>query len=625
MLDFIRRKAQSIFVQLIVVIIAIVFIFWGVGTNLGDSPNVLATVNGKEISYRAFQQKYDQTVDRYRQQFGDQLPPDFFTGIGLREQVLNQLIQEELLRQGGKRVGLAVSNETIQRTIGEMDIFQTNGAFDLTAYQHILERNRLTPAMFETGIGNELLADRVIQAVGSFAAVSEREVQDWLDFYAQEIRLAHARFSGEAFQSQVKVTDEALEAWYAANKHKFTLPPQYALQYLFFDSADDLREAPIDQAQIQAHYQEHLDRYFRPEQRRARHILFRVTEEDSPEMETAQRVQAESVLARIQQGESFQELARMYSEDATRDTGGDLGFFSRGRMVQPFEEAAFTMDAGEVRGPVRSVFGYHIIRLEEIVPERTQPLEEVEQELRAELERQRGKGMTFKRASDAYEAIMRTGSLDRYHAEGGQPLHRTDYFSRDQPPEDSVVSDPSFLQAAFSLRKGELSSIVATETGYAIIFVEDIKASVVPELAEVRGQVEEEYARSRSGEIAQAAAQEALNMLQETGVWPDNIERQESSFIQRIGPPDNVPDPVRQAAFAHIGVDIFPEQVLAVGSDFYIYEILESRRGPETFKSEYRQDMEQQLVAAQKNMLLSDWIAQLRSQAKIRINTDMLR
>jgi peptidyl-prolyl cis-trans isomerase D len=625
MLEFIRRNAQSLFVQLIVVIIAIVFIFWGVGSNLGDNPNVLAVVNGKEIPYRAFQQKYDQTVEQYRQQFGDQLPSDFFTGIGLKEQILNQLVQEELLRQGGKQVGLAVSNETIQRAIGEMEIFRTDGAFDLMAYKQILERNRMTPAMFESGIGNELLADRVISAVGSFAAVSEREVQNWLEFYAQEIRLAHAMFSGEAFMPQVELTNEELETWYAANSQKYTLPPQYALQYLFFDSTDDLKQAPVDEALIRAYYEEHLDRYYRPEQRRARHILFRVTEENGTEIEEAQRTLAESVLTRIEQGESFQELARLYSEDATRNTGGDLGLISLGMMVQPFEQAVFTMDVGEVRGPVKTTFGYHVIQLDEIIPEKTQPLEEVELELRAELERQRGKGMTFKRASEAYEAIMRTGSLDRYHAEGGQPLHRTDYFSQDQPPEDSVVRDPSFLEAAFRLRKGELSSIVETETGYAIIFVHDVKASVVPDLATVRAQVEEEYVRSRSVEIAQAAAEEALDLLHETGLWPEEIVRQESAFIKRIGPSNDVPDSVRQAAFAHIGVEIFPEQVIPVGSDFYIYEILERRHGSEAFKSEHREDMQQQLVATQKNMLLSNWVTQLRSQAKIRINTDMLR
>lgn len=625
MLEFIRRNAQSLFVQLIVVIIAIVFIFWGVGSNLGDNPNVLAVVNGQEISYRAFQQKYDQTVEQYRQQFGNQLPADFFTEIGLKEQILNQLVQEELLRQGGKQIGLKVSNETIQRTIGEMEIFRNDGVFDLAAYKQILERNRMTPAMFESGIGNELLADRVIQAVGSLAAVSEREVQNWLEFYAQEIRLAHAMFSGETFRSQVEVTEEDLAAWYAANSHKYTLPPQYALQYLFFDSADDLREAPVDEALIQAYYQEHLDRYHKPEQRRARHILFRVTDEEGTETEKTQRTLAENVLARIEQGENFQELAKIYSEDATRDIGGDLGFISRGMMVEPFEQVVFTMDAGEIRGPVRTTFGYHIIQLEEIIPEMTQPLEEVELELRAELERQRGKGMTFKRASDAYEAIMRTGSLDRYHAEGEQILHQTDYFSRNQPPEDSVVRDPAFLQAAFSLRKGELSSIVETEAGYVIIFVDDIKASVVPELVAVREQVEEEYVKSRSVEIAEAAAQEALDLLRETGVWPDGIERQESAFIQRIGPSNDVPDPVRQAAFTHIGVDIFPGQVVPVDSDFYIYEILERRHGSETIKGEHRKNMQQQLVATQKNMLLSDWVTQLRSQAKIRINTDMLR
>jgi peptidyl-prolyl cis-trans isomerase D len=625
MLDIIRRNAQSLVIQLIVVIIAIVFIFWGVGTNLGDSPNVLAVVNGKEISYRAFQQRYDQTVEKYRQQFGDQIPPDFFVEIGLKEQVLDQLIQEELLRQGGKEIGLEVSKETIQRRIGEMEVFRSNGAFDLAAYKHVLERNRLTPTMFEAGIGNDLLADRVVHAVGSLAAVSEQEVHHWLEYFDQEIRLAYAVFASEAFTSLVEVTDEALETWYAANMHNYTLPPQYALQYLFFDSADDLREAPVDEAAIQAYYQEHLDRYYRPEQRRARHILFRITEEDGTETETAQRRLAESVLDRIEKGENFQDLARLYSEDATRDTGGDLGFFSRGRMVQSLDESVFAMTTGEIRGPIRSSLGYHIIKLEEIVAETTRPLEEVEEELRTELERHRGKGMTFKRASTAYEAIMRTGSLAKYNAEGGHPFSRTDFFPQTQPPQDGVVSDQSFLQAAFGLRKGELSSIVETETGYAIIFVDDVKSSVVPELSTVREQVEDDYVKTRRVEIARAAAEEALQLLRETGDWPKGVAREESAFVKRIGPSGIVPDSVRQTAFAHVGLEMFPEQVVTVGSNFYIYQIVESRRGPDAPTEDHREGMEQQVLVAQQNMLLSDWVAQLRNQAKIRINNEILR
>jgi peptidyl-prolyl cis-trans isomerase D len=124
MLNILRKNAQSFVVQAIVVIIAIVFIFWGVGTNLNDNPNALAVVNGKEIPYRDFQQNYERAIENYKQQFGGQIPQGFLESIGLKEQVLDQLIQAELLRQGAEKVGIRISKEAVQRTIQEMAVFR---------------------------------------------------------------------------------------------------------------------------------------------------------------------------------------------------------------------------------------------------------------------------------------------------------------------------------------------------------------------------------------------------------------------------------------------------------------------------------------------------------------------
>ena len=119
MLDILRKNAQSIVIQVIVVVIAVVFVFWGVGTNLGGNPNALAVVNGKEIGYREFQESYERAVESYKQQFGGQLPQEFIESIGLKQQVLNQLIQSELLRQGAEKIGVQVPPAAVQRQIKE--------------------------------------------------------------------------------------------------------------------------------------------------------------------------------------------------------------------------------------------------------------------------------------------------------------------------------------------------------------------------------------------------------------------------------------------------------------------------------------------------------------------------
>jgi peptidyl-prolyl cis-trans isomerase D len=625
MLNIIRKNAQSVVVQSIVVIIAIVFIFWGVGTNLKDSPNALAVVNGKEISYRDFQQSYERTIEGYKQQFGGQLPEKFAESLGLKEQVLDQLIQSELLRQGAEQMGVSVSKEATQRKIQAMEVFTKNGQFELSQYKAVLERNRLSPTSFESGIRNDLLTNRAVDALGAFADLSASEVDQWLEYVDQEIKIAYGVVKSSAYGSQVKVVENELQAWFANAKQQYKLPPQSKLLYLAFPFVDDLQQVAVNEEAMRAYYQEHAATYSSPERRHARHILFRVTEDDTPETRAAKKAAAEKVLALIASGGDFVQLAKQFSEDSSKDKGGDLGFFSRGQMVEPFEQSVFALRKEEVSGVVETPFGFHLIKLEEIQPAVTRSFDDVRDSIRQELEQQGVKAITFKRASAGYEDIIRAGSLAKYSEKSPVPIQRTDFFALNAPPKDTFVNDPAFLKAAFGLRKGELSSLVETATGYAIIFVEDTKESVIPELDKVRVQAVADYTREKSVGLARTAAETMLTQAKEQQRWPAELERKESSYLRQNGPAQGVPEEIVRAAFARVGQSGFADKVLTVGETYYIYQILDSRRGQAAMDAAKRKTLEQQLLAAQKNMLIADWIGQLRKEAKIWTNAKLLQ
>jgi len=626
MLNILRKNAQSVVVQAMVVIIAVVFIFWGVGTNLKDNPNALAVVNGKEIPYRDFQQNYERAIDSYKQQFGGQLPPGFLQSMGLKEQVLDQLIQSELLRQGAEKIGIKIGKEAVQRKISEMAVFNSNGRFDLTNYKAVLERNKLSPTSFEAGIQNDLLMNRVLEALGAFSVVPTQEVALWIEYIGQEIKLAYAAVTSEEYIGQVKVTDDALATWFETAKETYKTAPQCKLHYLAFNYDDDLKQVTVNDEAVRTYYQEHGETYNTPEKRRARHILFKVTAEDSPETRGAKKAEAEKVLAQIKKGGDFSQLAGQYSEDATKTKGGDLGFFSRGQMVPPFEDSVFGLKKGEVSGVVETPFGYHLIKLDEVVPAKTQTLAEATPDIRKVLERQGVKAITFKRASTAYEDIIRAGSMAKYsETQGAHPVRRTDFFPRDTPPKDGMAGDAAFVQAAFSLRKGELSSVVETASGYAILFVDDVKESVVPELAAVRERAVADYKKERSVALARAAAEAFLQTAREQQGWPANLQRKETGYLKRGGPSAPVPDELRQDAFSRVGKEIFPEKVITVGSVFYLYQIVDSRQGKEELDANKRRTLEQQLLDAGKSKLIADWLGQLRKEANIWTNARMLQ
>ncbi len=625
MLDILRKNAQSIVVQAIVVIIAVVFIFWGVGTNMGNNPNALAVVNGKEIGYVEFQRRYEQAVEGYKQQFGGQLPQGLLESVGLKQQVLDQIIQSELLRQGAEQVGVQVSREAVQRKIQEMGAFRKDGRFDLGQYKAVLENNRLSITSFEQGIRYDLLIDRMMAALGGFSGIAEEEVKVWIDYADQEIKLGYATFSGAAHAAQVKIEEADLATWYATSKSQYTLPPQVKLSYLVFSFEDDLKQVSVPDEAVQRYYHDNLGKYQTPEKRQARHILFRSVAADGEEVRAAKRQVAEKVLARLKAGEDFAKLAAEFSEDGTKDRGGDLGAFERGQMVAPFEEAVFSMRKGELRGPVETPFGYHLIRLDQIVPEKKQALDEVRALIVKELERQGVKGITFKRASESYEAIIRAGSMAKFGATKGAKLLAADFFERAHPPDNPVLRDPAFLQAVFNLRKEELSSIIETASGYAIVYVEDLKEAVVPELASVRDRAIADYRKAKGAELARAAAETALQAARDKKVWPEGIVRKESTFLKRTGPVDEIPPEVRRDAFSLAGKATFPDKVVAVGDDYYLYQVVDTRQGATKLATNERASLEKQLLSARKNKLMADWLGQLRQQAKIWTNSEMLR
>lgn len=626
MLNILRKNAQSVVVQAIVVIIAVVFIFWGVGTQLRNNSNAVAVVNGKEIAYRDFQQSYERAVETYKQQFGGQVPQKFFESIGLKEMVLNQLIQSELLRQGAEKIGIMVSKDATQKKIQEMAVFNDkDGHFDFSSYKAVLERNRLSPTIFETGIQNELRINRVADAVKAFASLPGKEVQNWLEYTDQEIKIAYASFKSESYISQVKVNEEELQAWYANNKQNYKSPPQNKLQYLFFNSDDDLKQVKVNEDEMKKYYDENSARYNEPEQRRARHILFKVSSDDRPEIKAAKKTEAERILTKLKNNGDFIQLATQYSDDPSKTKGGDLGFFSRGKMVKTFEDAVFSLKKGEISGLIESPYGYHLVKVEEIIPEKMQSFNEVKESIQKELEKRGGKSIAFKRASAAYEDIIRAGSIAKYSAQSGYPVKKTDFFEQNNPPQESVLRDRSFLQAAFALKKGELSSVVEVTGGYAIIFVDDTKEAMVPDLAAVRDRVVADYKKMKSVDLARTAAEDALKLAKEKQSWPTNLERKESEYMKRVGASGAVPELVRQDAFTFVGKGLFPEKVVALENMFYVYQIIDIRQKTDETDKERVQQLEPQLLAMQNNKLMADWMSLLRKKAKIWTNARMLQ
>ena len=632
MLQILRNKAQSLVIQAIVVVIALVFIFWGVGTNMMNKQEAAIVVNDEEISFQQFQQAYDQSYSQIAQQFGGTIPKGLAESLNIRQQVINQLTQQALLRQGGSKMGLMVSGHEIQKEIETMPQFQQNGMFNLERYKTILASNRLSPTKFEQSMRFDLLSQKSIDSLSDFAqSPTDFEIEDLYNLEKETVSVSYVVFSPDTFIDDIEISDTDLASWYQENSNRYLTEPKIQLTYLPFAFKDIGDKITIEDSAIQEYYDQHLPEYQLPEKRGARHILFQATPEDSTDVHEAQRLKAEEILSRARAGEDFSTLAREYSEGPSGPDGGNLGLFSRGQMIKPFEDAVFSLQPGEISDVVRTDFGYHIILLEEIQDAKVRSLEEVREEIVSALKMEQARPLAFQIVNEAYEKIIGAGSLAAYlSATPEATVVETQFFSRTDPPA-GMSADPEFLERAFLLKENELSSIVETPSGYVIISAAAIMPPEVPQLETIQEKVSEDYISEKAGEAARAAAEKFISDVKggsesfEELAQAGGLEVSHSGLLTKSGTAENssFPQSLIQPAFRISAAEPLPEEPAAVENDFYVYSFSE-RKLPETPISEDdRERYTEMLQQFKQQQIVDGWLKNQQESADIFIHRSL--
>jgi peptidyl-prolyl cis-trans isomerase D len=634
MLDLLRKKAQSPLIQGTILIIALVFIFWGVGGYRG-SRNSVAQVNDEAISYEELQKAYERLANQYRDQFGGTLPKGLLENLDLEGQALEQLIQRSLLRQGAREMGIMVSDLEVQQAVQKMEAFRSNGAFNVEQYRTILSRSGMTPTSFEDNMRTDLLAGKVIEYLSRFAKLTPLEVADQFDFENEELKIEYVAFSGTDFKTKITADEEQLKSYYEENKGNYMTEPQVKLDFLAFPF--NAKEKPVISAEeVESFYRQNFSRYSIPEQRNARHILIKASEEDPADILAAKRNRAAQILELARSGEDFAQLARQYSEGPTGPKGGDLGFFTRGQMVKAFEDAVFSLDEGQISDIVQTPFGFHVIKLEKIKPAYTKKLDEVKGEIEAQIQAQQSRELAFRQATESYENIILAGSLEKFSQNTGITAEHTGFISRDtaakSDSKSGMVTDPAFLDAAFSLNKVELSSLIETPQGYAIIFAADKKEPETAPYEDVKAQVRADYISVRAEAMARESAEDMLSALKKEGSGDFAVEAakfavpvKESGYITRSTAADaSLPAQIVNLGFELSQEQPYPEEVIAADSMFYVFRVMDKRPPAPDLFSKLEGGFKAALLERQKAAVLASWLANVRNKAVIEINKQFL-
>ncbi len=529
----------------VAVFVMLIFFEWG-GYNEVRSGNtdVAATVGDETISYAEFRRQYRNLEDRYRQTFGEQFNSDLARQFNLHVQALDQLIDSRILLMEAKRVGLRATDSEVRDAILEYPAFldENNNFVGTERYQQILRSSRMTPGDFEDSLRDQVLIGKLNAILAQTAFVSDADVEKSYREQAERAEIRFVQLPAAEFASEVSASREELESYFAEHETDYELPEQRIVDYLLVDTVKLRREIEIPDEELTAYYDDNKDDYTREEQIQARHILLRITPDRPAEVAESE---LQAARQRIESGEDFAAIAQEISEDeSNKDRGGDLGFFSRGRMVPAFEEAAFNATVGELVGPVKTDFGYHLIEVQNRRAGGQQPFEEVKAAVRSRLIGERVQEIAEAKIQDLAQRIetqelSSDEQLEGLATEEGLSWQATEPFGEN----DNVTGIgrvPEFTSAAFDLKINDLSPPVKLPRGWAILQLQEIKPPRLAPLEEVEDDVRRAVEQQKQKAAAVARLQEMQAAIQEGGDFETlaselGLEIQESGEFGRTG------------------------------------------------------------------------------------------
>lgn len=521
MLQEIRERAQGWIAWAIVILITIPFALWGIQSYMGvGSEPIVATVNGAEIKTRDLDRRVEETRMRMRERLGAAYRPELFEGGGLRNQVLEGMIQEQLLLQASHDIGLRASSLELQGAILSNPTFQRDGRFDKETYDRMLQLQGISALQYEDSLRQRIVGTQIQRALAASELVTDQELTEAVRLDRQQRRLSYLRLPKADYRDEAPLPEEEIQAWYESHADRYRTPERVKLTYLVLDAANLDAGQPVAEEALRDRYAEQLESFRTPEQRRARHILITLEPGADDAAEADAKARIEAVRARLTAGEAFAAVAQEVSQDpGSAPQGGDLGLFGKGVMDPAFEGATFALDLGQLSEPVRSAFGYHLIEVTEIQPESIKPFEEVRDQLAIEVSQGSAESAFYDMAERLANLVYEhPDSLEPAATTLGLPLLTSDWLGREGGVD--LLANPKVVAAAFSdevLREGTNSDLIEPEPEILraiVLRVTEHEEAAPKPLAEVREEIITTLRDRQAAEAALAAAKAMVERLQ---------------------------------------------------------------------------------------------------------------
>ncbi|MBU2011352.1 MAG: SurA N-terminal domain-containing protein, partial [Gammaproteobacteria bacterium] len=523
MLQNIRDNSQGWIAKTIIGIIVMLLALTGFEAifNAASNNQNAAEVNGEEIS----RYDLDQAMNMQRRQLAQQLGQDFDASLLddrlLRDSALGSLIDRMLLLQSAKNANFAFSSEALDQLILQTPEFQVDGAFSAARFDQVIQQMGYSRLQFRQLLEQEMLIGQLRAGISGTGFVTDQQVDNFARLEMQTRDFATLTLPAQ--QEAIEVGDEQIKEYYEANADRFRTPEQVIVEYVELKKDSFFDQVEVSDEELQELYQKQIANL--AEQRRAAHILIETGGELSDDEAKAK---IDEIATRVKNGDDFAAVAKEASQDpGSANEGGDLGFAGPGVYDPAFEDALYALNEGEVSAPVKSEFGWHIIKLLGVQSPEVPAFESLKPQLVRELKAQQVEQRFVESSKQLEDSAFEASDLAQPAQELGLMVQTTEAFGRDGG--EGITANRQVIQAAFSdevLVDGANSSVIELDpdTSITLRVKEHLKPAAIP-LADVREDIVQQLQRSLAAEAARAKGEQLLADLRK-GQQPDDAQWQ---------------------------------------------------------------------------------------------------
>jgi peptidyl-prolyl cis-trans isomerase D len=459
MLTKIREKSQGAFAGVILTVICVPFVLWGINNYINDGQeSPIATVGKKDF----YQHDVTKAVEKYRQSLGGLAVDE----ASIKSQALSKLIKDEVLLQYIHQKGLTINDDAIRDFIHTLPYFQTDGKFDEAKYKSMLSSQRMSSPEFVSQIKNALTMEQFQKSIldSSFATPYDLERVFKIQNQQRDVEYVIV----PVLASNETPSNEVIKAYYDAHQTQYQVPEQMSVEYIELTLEDLAKTVEVTEEKVKAFYEEQKAQYSSPERRKVAHILFEINDkqDDKTALEKATKAKAD-----LASGKDFAALAKELSDDkVTGKEGGDLGLFSAGVMEKDFDNAAIALKQGEVSAPVKSQFGYHLIKVTELTPEQIKPFDSVKTDVTKAYQKSQAENLFYQQGETLTEsAYQNSDNLQASASQLNLTIKKTGLFTKTQG--EGIAAEEKIRNAAFSdeVLNGTNSTPIELTTDHLVV------------------------------------------------------------------------------------------------------------------------------------------------------------